>query len=106
MQNLVHHRRSLKVIVAAAQMHKSPRGEHAFFIEDDANSPGPALDGVPAVTALGHTSRRSLSSIDSRNAMMRQATLCHLFEMFSRGHPLTRLSKNLQEWLRALIRRT
>lgn len=103
MQHLIRHVVSLKVVVAAAQVYKSSRREHAFFIEDQANSPGPSLDGGLAVTAFGHSTRRSLGPIDSRKATLRQAVLCDPLQLVSIRDSRRGFTKSLQERLGTLI---
>jgi hypothetical protein len=95
---------SLKVVVAAAQVYESSRREHAFFIEDQPNSPGPSLDGSLAVPALGHSTRRSLGPIDSRETPLCEALLGEAFQVFPIRDSLSRFTKSLQEWLGTLIR--
>jgi hypothetical protein len=106
MEYLVHHVLGLKILVAAAQVYESSRCEHALFVENQANPPGPALDRSPAVTALGHSSRRSLGPIDSREPALRQALLSDPFEVLPIRDTLTCFSQGLQEWLGTLIGRT
>jgi len=103
MQHLIHDLVSLKVVFAAAEMDESSGCEHSLFIEDQSNSPRPSLDGVVAVTALRHSARRSLGSIDSWEATLRQAVVCDPFQPLSIGDSLGGSTQCLQERLRPLI---
>jgi hypothetical protein len=95
----------LEVDTATGEVHVSTGSETSFFIEYNADTPAPTLDGLLATAALGLPARRSLGAVDTLEAFARCASECHPLEALSIRYALSGCRQRFKERLRALIRR-
>jgi hypothetical protein len=88
-EDLIQERVGLEVDLATGEVHVPAGSETPFFIEYNADTPTPPLDGLVAAAALGLPTRRPLGTVDTLEAFVRHASECRALEALSIWHALS-----------------
>ena len=105
MEDRLQHLVGLEIGSATAEMHIPAGGEAPFFIEDDADTPALAQDGLVAVAALGLSAPGLLGTVDTRDARVCDAPECRSLKALLIGYALSCLFQQLEKRLRTFVRR-